>query len=147
MGTTVVTTMATTMVSTTESTMVEAMVLTVGSTTHNHQTDANVTTTWDFKTSMVTLMAPVGELMKLVADGVTLLAMAALMQDNLRGFLTTLGHTKPVQHRVRDRNPYRSNLIRHIRNQSEIKNLHKYKKKKKKKNCKKKKKKKKKKKS
>merc|ERR1712083_775530 len=73
------------------------------STTHNHQTDANVTTTSHFKTSMVTLMVPVGELMKLVADGVTLLAMAALMQDNLRGFQTTLGHTKPVQHRVRDK--------------------------------------------
>merc|ERR1711915_1096549 len=94
---TVDTTVATTMATTTVSTMVEAMVLTVGSTTHNHQTDANVTTTSHFKTSMVTLMAPVGELMKLVADGVTLLAMAALMQDNLRGFQTTLGHTKPVQ--------------------------------------------------
>merc|ERR1711915_20116 len=121
-----VTTMATTMVSTTESTTWEAMVLTVDSTTHNHQTDANVTTTSHFKTSMVTLMAPVGELMKLVADGVTLLAMAALMRDNLRGFQTTLGHTKPVQHRVKDRNQYRNNLIRHIRKQSEIKNLHKY---------------------
>merc|ERR1711975_91016 len=99
-----VTIMATTMVSTTESTMVEIMALTVDSTTHNHQTDANVTTTSHFKTSMVTLMVPVGELMKLVADGVTLLAMAALMQDNLRGFPTTLGHTKPVQHRDKDRN-------------------------------------------
>merc|ERR1711915_749639 len=114
------------MVSTTELTVVEAMVLTVDTWAHNHQTDANVTTTSHFKTSMVTLMAPVGELMKLVADGVTPLAMAALMQDNLRGFLTTLGHTKPVQHRVRDRNQYRSNLIRHIRKQSKIKNLHKY---------------------
>merc|ERR1711915_73512 len=101
--TTVVTTMATTMVSTTESTMVEAMVLTVDSTTHNHQTDANVTTTSHFKTSMVTLMVPVGELMKLDADGVTLLGMAALMQDNLRDFPTTLGHTKPVLHRVKDK--------------------------------------------
>merc|ERR1711915_702799 len=124
--TTVAITTATTMVSTTESTMVAIMVSTVDSTTHNHQTDANVTTISHFKTSMVTLMVPVGELMKLVADGVTLLAMAALMQDNLRGFLTTLGHTKHVQHRVRDRNQYRRNLIRHIRKQSEIKNLHKY---------------------
>merc|ERR1712198_653078 len=100
-----------TMVTTTESTMVAIMALTVDSTTHSHLTDANVTTTSHFKTSMVTLMVPVGELMKQVADGVTLLAMAALMQDNLRGFPTTLGHTKLVQHRVEDKHQYKIILI------------------------------------
>jgi len=53
----------------------------------------SVTTDLYSKTSMVLHMVLVREGMRLVRDGVTLLAMAVKMQGSHRGFLTTLGLT------------------------------------------------------
>jgi len=93
--TTVDTIMGTTVGITTDTTMelVDQTLEVMDTTVNTTVLDVSVTTDLYSKISMVLHMVLVREEMRLVRDGVTLLAMAVKMQGSHRGFLTTLGLT------------------------------------------------------